>query len=189
MKTFTLSALALVLTLGTASAHDIHNQASDHTHPQNLYTHSVSSHVNHHDVHHYNGQYNYHQGSHKKAQPTSYLAPTTTKTYYTRQYPVKRNYTYYRPANTTIHQPPYAYSSCAGRCDQAPKRMMVSSTVGHRSHTYRAPSEYKASCSLKQLPTPRKVTNGCRQNHGYHYTSPVTTHKVSTCGSCGGCSY
>lgn len=183
MKFLSLSALAIVLLAGTASAHDIHNRASDHTHPGNLYTHSVSSHVNHHKAHHYNG-HKAHRSTKQNYKAAYHYPQTKTATYYTRSYPIKNTYTYYRPANTTIHQPPFAYSSCAGNCQTQPKRILVSSKVGTRDYSYRAPSEYR---SHSYIQTPRKGTNGCTAN--YHrnttYVSPYKTHKLSTCSSCG----
>jgi|GEM_PF-6925432 len=179
MKTLTLSAFALLLTFGaTAQAHDIHRTASDHTHPGNVYTHSVSSHYDHHANHHYDNH-----NSHRRNCSGYNCGRTTTNTatYYTRNYPVTQTYTYNTTPNTTIHQPPYAYSSCAGNC-QPSKRIMVSRNLGSRNQTYRAPSEYNAN--HRYIQTPRKQTN-CGTSRNHTYVSPYRTHKLNTCTSFG----
>lgn len=191
MKFLLLSAIASVGLFGAQTfAHDIHNVASDHTHPGNYYTHSVSSDYDHHKAHNTYNKYGYSNNYHNRY--TRYNLPkvtTNTATYYTRSYPVKNTYTYYTTPNTTIHQPPFAYSSCAGNCQNQPKRIMVSSKIGQKDYTYRAPSEYKASCAHRYVGTPQKITNGCRSSHRTTYASPYKTHKLTTCSSCRSCSY
>jgi len=155
MKIISLAALALLfLTISQASAHDIHNQASDHTHRHHLDTHTISSHYGYNTPVHgraYDGTaYNRYQSGHThQVRPTAnYRAPQTeVETYYTRNYPVKSQYTAYTTPNTTIHQPPYAYSSCAHNCEE-PRRILVSRTVNNQKRTYRAPSEFEANCNL-----------------------------------------
>jgi len=184
MKTSFLSAFVLATCFSaTALAHDIHNVASDHTHPAPVYTHSVSSAYDHNSVHlpsknHYS-QYNY-----------GYSLPkvtTNTATYYTRNYPVSNTYTYLTTPNTGIHYPPFAYSSCANNCNQTQKRITVTSNIGTRAKTYRAPSEYSAQQTY--IPTPVRNNHVCT-NHAAHsttYVSPYQTHKLttSTCYGCG----
>lgn len=179
MKTFSLSAFAFLLFFGaSAQAHDIHNTASDHTHRGNLYTHSVSSDYDHHTSH----QYGYSKNRNNCYGSRCGSTTTNTSTYYSRSYPVQNNYTYYTTPNTTIHQPPFAYSSCASNNCQSPKRIMVSSNLGARNYTYRAPSEYQAGHNY--VTTPRNVRNGCSSRSTTH-VSPYRTHKLTSCTTYG----
>lgn len=186
MKFLLLSAIASVGLFGAQTfAHDIHNVSSDHTHPSNYYTHSVSSDYDHHKAHNYNQyecpkhQHNYHIGC-----PTTKVT-TNTATYYTRSYPVKNTFTYLTTPNTTIHQPPYAYSSCANRCDQTQKRITVSRNLGTNTVTYRAPSEYSAQQNY--VVTPSNSYRSARYyNNTTTHVSPFKTHKLTTttCYNC-----
>lgn len=174
MKTFILSAFALSALVSTnAYAHNAHS--SNHSHAPHTYNYQS-------DDHHYN-HHTAHRGNDCHGSSCGRLT-TNTATYYSRSYPVTNTYSYYTTPNTTIHQPPFAYSSCAHNCDD-PKRIMVTSKLGSRNYTYRAPSEYNAS--HRYVNTPRKITN-CNKARSTSYVSPYRTHKLTTCTSFG-CSY
>lgn len=185
MKTLFFSAVLVLSTVFTGSvlAHDIHNVVSDHYHPGPVYTHSVSSAYDHNRAHDYNSSYtNKHHYNRSQHLPK---VTTNTATYYTRSYPVKKSYTYLTTPNTTIHHPPYAYSSCANRCDQSvPQRITVSSTLGGHNITYRAPSEYSAQENI--IPTPSRHYRAYLEPRTTTHVSPYQTHKLTTttCYNC-----
>ncbi len=105
---------------------------------------------------------------------------TNTATYYTRNYPVSSTYTYLTTPNTTIHQPQFAYSSCANRCDQAQQRITVTRKLGSRGYTYRAPSEYSAQNYYVVTPHNNRYDYYNRPSHTLTYVSPYQTHKLTT---------
>ena len=105
---------------------------------------------------------------------------TNTATYYSRSYPVTNTYTYTTAQNNGIHHPPYAYSSCANRCDQTPQRITVSRNLGARAHTYRAPSEYSAQTNYVVTPQNRNYQYDNRPSHSVTHVSPYQTHKLTT---------
>lgn len=105
---------------------------------------------------------------------------TNTATYYTRNYPVSNTYTYLTTPNTTIHQPPFAYSSCANRCDQTQQRITVTSNLGSRGYTYRAPSEYSAQDRYVNTPRNNAYNYYNRPSHTVTHVSPYKTHKITT---------
>ncbi len=185
MKNSLVTAFVFTSFFGSiAMAHDIHNVASDHTHSNNLvYTHSVSSAYDHHQAHDNTSQYNNYGHYYRTPQVT-----TNTATYYTRSYPVSSTYTYTTTPNTTIHYPPFAYSSCANNCNQTSERITVTKKLNTNTKTYRAPSEYSAQESY--MVTPRKSPYNCTNQtaHSTTYVSPYKTHKLTT-ATCYGCGY
>lgn len=156
-----------------------------HSHYSTNYSTSSASH--HNDVHE-----NYYTQSHAPLVNINYnttpshnrhahqKVTTNTATYYTRNYPVSNTYTYLTTPNTTIHQPPFAYSSCANRCDQTQQLITVTHKLGSRGYTYRAPSEYSAQNDY--VTTPRKSTHNCNHypSHTVTHASPYQTHKLTT---------
>lgn len=177
MKLLLLSIITSASLFGAQTfAHDIYNVYNDYTYP-------VSSDYDHHKAHHY-----YNDSSQYFNYYTPYNRPkvtTNTATYYTRSYPVKNTFTYLTTPNTTVHQPPYAYSSCANRCDQTQKRITVSRKLGTNTVTYRAPSEYSAQNNY--LVTPNNSYRAPRYyNNTTTYVSPYKTYKLTTttCYNC-----
>ncbi len=114
-------------------------------------------------------------------------------TYYSREVPVYR-YALIAPpqknVNQTYHQPPYAYSSCAGKncCqDCKPARpWQLKSLVGYQNRSYRAPSEYNPDCYKNRVYTPNAYQNYRHYDdrHRYQSHSPYKTHKTYTCDNC-----
>lgn len=186
MKNCILSFLALTLMVSsTALAHDIHRQASDHYHPAPVYTHSVSSAYDHGLSPIY---YGHNDDPYHTLLPVAQNYTTNTATYYTRYFPFTNTYPYLTTPNTTIHQPPFAYSTCASNCTQTQKRIMVSRNISPNAKTYRAPSEYSAQQNIIITPQNRAFSFQNTRFHNTTYISPNQNYHLNT-STCYRCTY